>query len=82
MDWYGRQNNRVDELAKEYVKECIYNNKRANKPIQLWYEPFSLWIDGVKQSKICKKKLYERLQQEKYLQILGDLSQLFNSKPS
>ena len=54
MDWYGRQNDKVNELSKQYVKDCI-NSKQQHKPVQLWYEHFSLWGDGVKQSQICKK---------------------------
>ena len=63
MDWYGRQNDKVDELAKQFVTECI-NRKQKHEPVRLWYEHFSLWIDGIKQSRVCKKRLYERLRRE------------------
>ena len=63
MDWYGHQNDKVDELAKQYVTDFI-NRRRKHEPVRLWYEHFSLWVDGIKQSQICKKRLYKRLQRE------------------
>ena len=30
MDWYARQNDKVDELAKSYVKDCIKKNVNTN----------------------------------------------------
>ena len=71
MDWFGRQNDTVDELAKAYVKEYI-EQKRKHKPARLWYEHFSLWIDGIKQSKVCKRRLYERLQRESIFKYWKD----------
>ena len=71
MDWFERQNDTVDELVKAYVKECI-EQKRKHKPTQLWYQHFSLWIDGIKQLKVCKRRLYERLWRESIFKYWKD----------
>ena len=63
MDWYARQNNKVDRVAKKYVSKCI-KKKRANCPVRLWYGNIALWIDGVKQSRVMNDKIYSRLQHD------------------
>ena len=65
MSWWEKQNERVDQLAKSFFQD-VYNEKE-HKPARLWYEHFSIWIDGIKQSSVCKKKLYERLWRENIL---------------
>ena len=63
LDWWGRQNERVDLLCKKYLTRCI-RTKRQYKSVRLWYEKWALYLNGIKQTTICKKKLYSELRKE------------------
>lgn len=46
--WWSRQNARVDIFAKNFLFKCICRNKQYTF-VQLWYEKWSLVLDGEKQ---------------------------------
>jgi hypothetical protein len=60
MDWWARQNQKVDRNAKAFLRKCKLN-KRPHRPVRLLYEKWALYIQGVKQSKINKNSLYASL---------------------
>jgi hypothetical protein len=60
MDWWARQNQKVDRNAKAFLRKCKMN-KRPHRPVCLLYEKWALYIQGVKQSKINKNSLYASL---------------------
>ena len=66
LDWWARQNERVDILYKKFLTKCI-RKKREHKSVRLYYETWALYLNGIKQSKLCKNKMYSELRKENIL---------------
>ena len=64
LDWWARQNERVDLLCKKFLTRCIIK-RREYKSVRLWYEKWAIYLNGTKQSKICKKTMYSELRKQK-----------------
>ena len=66
IDWWGKQNDKVDTLAKYYLKQCEIS-KRTNVPIRLWYEKWAVYVDRVKLSTFDKTTMYTYLRKDRIL---------------
>ena len=60
IDWWGKQNNKVDILAKLYLRHCEDSN-RQNVTVRLWYESWAIYVDQVKILTFNNTKLYTYL---------------------
>ena len=69
IDWWGKQNDKVDTLAKFYLRQC-QASKRPNVPVRLWYERWAIYVDQVKMSTFDKTTMYTYLQKDRIL-IIG-----------
>ena len=60
LDWWGKQNKKVDLKAKAFLRKCK-QKRRLHRPVRLLYEKWALYVNGVKQSKIDNDSLYATL---------------------
>ena len=58
-------------LAKNFLKKCI-KEKREHESIQLYFEKWSLFLEGEKLSQIDKRKLYSELKKEETINYWRD----------
>ena len=62
MDWWAKQNDEVDSMAKKFLRACK-RSKRVHKPVQLWYKKWAIRLHGEKLANIKSKQLYIVLMQ-------------------
>ena len=64
LDWWGQQNEDVDEMAKDFLYTCTEGstaNRRSHIQPTLHLEKWTLARDGTKFINICKDSLYTNL---------------------
>jgi len=66
IDWWGKQNDKVDTLAKFYHRQCEENN-RPNVTVRIWYMHWAVYVDQVKMSTFYKKPMYTYLIRDRIL---------------
>ena len=66
IDWWGKQNDKVDTLAKFYLRQC-QASKQPNVPVRLWYEQWAIYVDQVKMSTFDKTTMYTYLRKDRML---------------
>ena len=64
QDWWTSQNEKVDAAAKAFMRKCLEKNQE-HYTVLLWNEVVALYVNGSKQSRICKKSIYESLYGER-----------------
>ena len=60
LNWWHLMNEKMDTLAKKFMKKQIDNNKERYT-VRLWYEKWAFYVNGNKLANVNKNAIYEYL---------------------